>query len=107
MNRIKMLQAAGLIAVVVLISSCSSGRNYHRYPPPPPAVRTSVSLIIPAGPGLVVTRYRDGRYFYRSPQGYMYWRGAGNRYYLDRRYVRREWHSHRQYRDWRRGYRRR
>lgn len=103
MNRIKIVQAAFLLAAAVIISSCGPGRNYHRYPPPP--ARTSISLIIPGAPGLVVTRYRDGRYFYRNPQGYIYWRGPGNRYYIDRRYVKRSWHQHRQYQSWRRGYR--
>lgn len=56
---------------------------------------------------MVVNRYGDGRYYYRNPQGMMYWRGADNRYYLDRRYVGRNDHRHRQYNDWRRYGRRR
>jgi hypothetical protein len=101
MNRKRIVQAVALLAVAAIISSCGSGRQYRSYPPPPPP-RTSVSLILHAGPGLVVTRYHDGRYFYRHPQGYIYWRGPGNRYYLDRRYMKRSWHKHRQYREWRR-----
>ncbi len=101
MKRFGFLQVVVLIAVAAIISSCSSGRRYHDYPPPPPA-RTSVSLILHSGPGMVVSRYPDGRYYYRSPQGYMYWRGYDNRYYLDRRYVKRSYGGHYQYRDWKR-----
>ena len=100
MKRIRIVQAVVLLAVVALLSSCGSSREYSSYPPPPP--RTSLSLIINAGPGYPVSRYRDGRYYYRSPQGYMYWRGYDNRYYLDRHYVNRNYYRHNQYNDWRR-----
>lgn len=106
MSKLKIVQAVLLLAAVVIFSSCSSGRQYRSYPPPPPG-HTSVSLIISSSPGLVVSRYSDGRYYYRAPGGYIYWRGYGNRYYLDRRYVNRSYHGHRQYRDWNRHYRRR
>ena len=100
------LQAAiwrGAIALglVIILASCGSSRRYQDYGPPPPP-RTSVSLIVNPGPGLVINRYNDGRYYYRSPQGYTYWRGYGNRYYLDQRYVNRNYHRHNQYGDWRR-----
>ncbi|MCR6720605.1 MAG: hypothetical protein NVV59_09975 [Chitinophagaceae bacterium] len=102
MKRLKIGQAVALLAIAVIISSCGSGRHYQSYPPPPPP-RTSVSLILNGGPHLVVSRYHDGRYYYRSPNGYIYWRGPGNRYYLDRRYMQQSWRSHNQYRAWRRG----
>ena len=105
MKKIRIVQAVVLIMVVALVSSCRSGREYHSYPPPPP--RTAVSLIINGGPGMVVTRYNDGRYYYRSPQGYTYWRGYDNRYYLDRQYVGRNYNRHSQYNAWRRYDRRR
>lgn len=103
MKRVQILPAVIMLSAVVLLASCRSSRDYRDYPPPPP--RTSVSLIIDAGPNIVVNRYRDGRYFYRAPGGYMYWRGYGNRYYLDRRYVNRSYHGHNQYRYWKRYYR--
>ena len=103
MKRLRILQAVGIAAVMVVLASCGSSCEYSSYPPPPP--RTSVSLIINAGPGYPISRYRDGRYYYRSPQGYTYWRGYDNRYYLDRRYVSRSFHSHSQYNQWR-GYNR-
>ncbi|MET0637602.1 MAG: hypothetical protein ABWZ25_16350 [Chitinophagaceae bacterium] len=105
MKKIRILPVVVLLVIAVAFSSCSSGRQYQSYPPPPP--RTSVSLIINAGPGMPISRYRDGRYYYRSPQGYTYWRGYDNRYYLDRHYVHRSYHHHHQYNDWRRSGRRR
>lgn len=106
MKGLRIVQTVALVAVTAtLLVSCSSSRQYDAYPPPPPP-RTSLSLIIDAGPGLMISRYRDGRYYYRSPQGYIYWRGPGNRYYLDRRYVNRSFYRHNQYQHWRRHYRR-
>lgn len=96
MKRIRIIQAVVLLAVVFTMASCSSGRHY------PVRTRTDVSLIIGSSPGLVVVRHPDGRYYYRGPHGYIYWRGYGNRYYLDRRYVQRSYYNHYQYRDWKR-----
>lgn len=98
MKRIRIVQAAIVLAMAVLIVSCGSSREYRSYPPP----RTSLSLIINGGPGYPVSRYSDGRYYYRSPQGYTYWRGPDNRFYLDRRYINRSYHANRQYNEWRR-----
>jgi hypothetical protein len=97
MKRVRIVQAVIVLAMAVVITSCSSSREYRSYPP-----RTGVSLIISSGPGYPISRYSDGRYYYRSPQGYMYWRGYDNRYYLDRRYINRSYYGHSQYNDWRR-----
>lgn len=99
MKKIKILQLALLTIVVVLAISCSPGRAYYydRHPAP----RTSVSLIISPVPGLVISHYSDGRYYYRSPEGYIYWRGSNNRYYLDRNYIGRVHYNQRQYNEWR------
>ena len=101
MKSIRIVQAVALFALVAVITSCSTSRQADSYPPPPPP-RTSVSLIIAPGPGMVVSRYPNGRYYYRSPQGYIYWRGYDNRYYLDRSHVKRNYYRHNQYNDWRR-----
>jgi hypothetical protein len=103
MKRIRIVQAAVLLAVAVVIASCGSSRDYrdHRYPP---REQTSVSLVISAYPGLVISRHPSGAYYYRDPRGFVYWRGYGNRYYLDRRYMSRSYHNHQQYEDWRRHY---
>ena len=97
----KILQVVALVTIVGLGAGCSSGRHYSSYPPPPPAYGSSFSLIINPYPGIVVNRYSDGRYYYRNPQGYTYWRGKDNRYYLDRSYVGRSYRSNRDYSDWR------
>ena len=98
MKKIRIVQTAVFGLVMVTLVSCTTSREYQSYPPPP---RASVSLILNAGPGMMISRYPDGRYYYRAPNGYMYWRGYDNRYYLDRRYVSRNYSHHQQYRDWR------
>ncbi|MBN8877246.1 MAG: hypothetical protein E6Q24_01960 [Chitinophagaceae bacterium] len=102
MKRIRIVQAVVLVAVAAVITSCSTTRyDYDPYPPPPP--RTSVSLIVTAGPGMVINRYHDGRYYYRNPSGWIYWRGYDNRYYLDRKYIHKSYKRYPQYNDWNRG----
>ena len=100
MKRIRIVQAAVLAAVVVVMTSCGSGRGYQTgyYP----QSQSSVSLILGPSPSLIVTRDPYGRYYYRDPYGHVYWRGYDNRFYLDRRYVGRSYYQHRQYNDWRR-----
>jgi len=102
MKRIRIVQAALMLAVAALIASCSSSRRntYADYYPPN---EPQFSLIIHSNPGLTVRRYHDGRYYYRNPQGYVYWRGYDNRYYLDRSHVSKGYYHNRQYNDWRRG----
>jgi len=84
-----------LIASGALIS-CGSGREYYSSP----RYRSSISLIISPSPGLIMNRYSDGRYYYRSPQGMMYWRGYDNRFYLDRTYIGRVHYNRSQYNEW-------
>ena len=104
MKSIRILQTVLLITVVIAAMSCGPSReySYNRYPAP----RTSVSLIISARPGFNISRYPDGRYYYRSPEGYMYWRGYDNRFYLDRKYYNRGYNNHSQYNDWNRYWKR-
>ena len=94
MKKIRIIQAAILIAFVSILASCSS--SYYPYG------RTSTSLIITSGPGFYTTRYPDGRYYYRNPQGYVYWRGYDNRYYLDRSYVGTVHYNRHEYNEWKR-----
>jgi len=109
MKKTGILQAAILISIITLAISCSSGRYYSS--PPRRTFGASVSLIINPGPGIFISRYYDGRYYYRSPQGYTYWRGYDNRYYLDRKHIGRVQYDRRYYNDWknhgRKKYRRR
>jgi hypothetical protein len=105
MNITSILQTAILVSIVVLVASCSTNRHYREYPPSyPNRTRTSFSLIINPYPGFMMSRYPDGRYYYRSPEGYMYWRGYDNRFYLDRSYLGRVTYDRRQYNDWNRYY---
>ena len=99
MKKVRIVQAALLLAVAALIAGCSSSRRntYADYYPPN---EPRFSLIVHSYPGLTVRRYHDGRYYYRNPQGYLYWRGYDNRYYLDRSYVGKDYYRHRQYNDW-------
>lgn len=104
MKRIRIVQAAVLLAVAVVVASCGPGRDYHgrHYPP---RNGPGISLIISSSPGLVILRHPSGRYYYRDQRGYVYWRGYGNRYYLDRRYMSRSYYGHRQYHEWKRYHR--
>jgi hypothetical protein len=103
MKKIRIVQAVLLVAVVALMASCSSSRQ-SRYEEPYPPRQTNFSLIIHSSPGMVITRYHDGRYYYRNPNGYMYWRGYDNRYYLDRSYLNRGRYDRGQYNAWKHGH---
>ena len=98
MKKIKFLPVTMIIGIATLMMSCTVSRPYSPYPAP----GASLSLIVNPYPGIVVNRYNDGRYYYRNPQGYTYWRGYDNRYYLDRSYVGRSYYHHRDYNDWHR-----
>ena len=100
MKTIKILQAVLLITVVGMAASCSTSRDYRNGPHP--SSNVGFSLIIGTPPGMAVLRHHSGAYYYRDPHGYIYWRGYGNRYYLDRRYMSRSYYGHQQYNDWRR-----
>jgi len=94
MKKIRIIQVAILIAFVSILTSCSS--SYYPYTGP------SASLVVTSGPSFYATRYPDGRYYYRNPQGYIYWRGYDNRYYLDRAYLGKVHYNKGQYNEWRR-----
>jgi len=101
MKKIRIIQVAIAIAFVSILASCGSSREYSYYPPRP---SSSFSLIVNSGPGIYASRYPDGRYYYRSPQGYIYWKGHDNRYYLDRAYLGKVYYNRSQYGDWNRYY---
>ena len=84
MKKSRIIQAAIVVAFAGLLVSCGPSRQYPEYSYYPPRNQSSFSLIINPGPGVYASRYYDGRYYYRSPQGYMYWKGNDNRYYPDR-----------------------
>ncbi len=98
MKKIQLLSVAILLLASAAITGCGSSREYYSQP----RYHSSFSLIISPRPGFVMNRYSDGRYYYRSPEGYMYWRGYDNRFYLDRSHIGRAHYSHREYNDWQR-----
>lgn len=65
------------------------GYSYRRYP-----------LIIIRTPDIIISRYNDGRYFYRNPDGYIYWRGYDDRYYLDEKHLDNNGYDDNEYNDW-------
>ena len=100
MKMIKILQAVILMLVIGSVASCSSGREYPSRPQARHDVR--VSLILSPRPGFAMSRNPDGRYFHRSPQGFVYWQGYDNRFYLDKAQVRKVRYSNYEYKEWKR-----
>lgn len=96
----KILQAVVLFLVIGGAASCSSSRNYSQ--PPRTHYDTKVSLILSPKPGFTMSRNPDGRFFHRSPQGFVYWQGFDNRFYLEKAQVRKVRYSNYEYREWKR-----
>lgn len=65
------------------------GYTYRRYP-----------LIVIRTPDIIIGRYNDGRYYYRNPDGLMYWRGYDDRFYLDEKYLDDMNYDQSEYDDW-------
>lgn len=63
--------------------------SYRRYP-----------LIIIRTPDIIIGRYNDGRYYYRNPEGYMYWKGYDDRFYLDEKHLNNNGYNNDEYNDW-------
>lgn len=103
-----------MLAATLVFTSCKPSRVWatdertERYPetspPPSPAPRyyPSASLVISPTPGFTMNRYSDGRYYHRSPNGFMYWKGYDNRFYLDKSYLNRVSYSKWEYDEWKR-----
>ncbi len=102
MKQKHLLSIVLIAAAVFIISSCGSGRPYSNSAAP--HSRTYVSLIITPSPGFTMSHYPDGRYYHRSPQGFIYWKGYDNRFFLDKKYVSRVNYNKWEYNEWRRWY---
>jgi len=63
--------------------------NYRRAP-----------LIIFRTPDIIIGRNNDGRYYHRNNNGWMYWQGYDNRFYLDQQYLGRVQYDDNEYKDW-------
>jgi len=100
MKMIKILQAVVLMLVVGTVASCSSGRDYPSTPPAYSHAR--VTLILTPRPGFTMNRNPDGRFYHRSPQGFVYWQGYDNRFYLDKAQIRKVRYNNREYNEWKR-----
>ncbi|HEV8272041.1 MAG TPA: hypothetical protein VGQ04_12100 [Chitinophagaceae bacterium] len=57
-------------------------------------------LVIVYTPGIVISRYSDGRYYYRNAAGYTYWKGYDGRYYLDEKHLKGMKYEVSEYDDW-------
>lgn len=116
MKRMQLQSLLFVFAAAITFASCKPSRvwatkdkNKHEReertvrntPAPPPRYYSSATLIISPTPGFVMNRYQNGRYYHRSPQGFMYWKGYDNRFYLDRSYLNRVSYSKWEYEQWR------
>ena len=58
-----------------------------------------VPLIIIRTPDIRIGRSNDGRYYHRNSDGYTYWQGYDNRYYLDDQYLGKVKYDDKEYKD--------
>jgi hypothetical protein len=81
-------------------------RSETRTPPPPPAPRyyNYAKLVITPSAGFVMNRYPDGRYYHRNAQGFLYWKGHDNRFFLDRSFLSRVKYDSWEYEQWKKYY---
>jgi hypothetical protein len=125
MKRTFILPFFAVLAAAVLFTSCRPSRvwttkkkepkeyrerdedyNDYRYstppPPPPQSYHRPVALILTPSPGFTMRQSPDGRFYHRSMQGLLYWKGYDNRFYLDRAELGRVSYSRYEYDEWRR-----
>lgn len=65
-----------------------------------PGQRKKYPLVIVYTTGIVISRYSDGRYYYRNTAGYMYWKGDDGRYYIDEKHLKDMEYEEGEYDDW-------
>lgn len=123
--------AIAVLVAVVLFTSCKPSRvwatkkkdknedkkEYAAAPPPPVYSRpapvsaqqlppqryyNNVRLIIAPTPGFVMKQTNDGRFFHRTGNGYLYWKGYDNRFYLDSYHLNQVNYSRGEYDEWKR-----
>lgn len=118
MKRTFILSAAAVIMLAVSVTGCKPSRvwatkkkepkeyrepeTYRRPDPPPPPRYSYVSLIITPTPGFVMRQNPNGRFYHRTEQGFLYWKGYDNRFYLDRTYLGRVNYNKWEYDEWKR-----
>jgi hypothetical protein len=89
-----------MIALSLLLTSCGISREY--YAQNPSRTRNFYSLIVSPVPGFTMSRYPDGSYYHRSPQGFLYWQGLDNRFYLDKKFLTKVNYNKKEYKEWKR-----
>ena len=110
-----MLSVFTVLSATLFFTSCQPSRVWgnnereshakkYKYaePSPAPGYYGHASLIISPSPGFAMKQYQDGRYYHQSQQGYMYWKGYDNRFYLDKTYLSRVRYNKWEYREWKR-----
>ncbi len=117
MKRTFIFSATAVFSLFLVLSSCKSSSVWEtkdhteRIPPPPPSTprhyspaparyTSSATLIISPRPGFTMNQTRDGRYYHRNQQGFLYWKGYDNRFYLDDSYLNRVNYTKWEYKDW-------
>lgn len=116
MKRTLILFSAAIISLAFVFSSCKPSRVWatkekedKRYrsnePVTPARYYNTVSLILQPTPGFVMKQNPNGKYYHRSQQGFTYWKGYDNRFYLDKSYLNRVSYSKWEYNEWKRYYR--
>jgi hypothetical protein len=57
-------------------------------------------LIIIRTPDIIISRYRNGKLYYRNADGFIYWKGYDDRFYLDEAYFKNIHYDDDEYNDW-------
>ena len=65
-----------------------------------PGQRKKYPLVIVYTTGIVITRYSDGRYYYKNKDGYIYWKGYDGRYYIDEQHLKGMEYDAAEYDEW-------
>lgn len=123
MKRKFILASAAVLTAAIVFTSCQPSRvwatkdkepkrsyrepedyRYSRPTPPPAPARyySPVSLIVNPFPGFTMKQHPDGRFYHRSQQGFLYWKGYDNRFYLDKAELRNVSYSRGQFEEWKR-----
>ncbi|MCX6317049.1 MAG: hypothetical protein NTW29_07150 [Bacteroidetes bacterium] len=119
MKRTFILSATAVVMLLVTFTSCKSSRvwatkkkepkeyrepetTYRRPAPPPPPRYSYVSLIITPTPGFVMRQNNSGKFYHKTEQGFLYWKGHDNRFYLDRSHLGRVNYNKWEYDEWKR-----
>src|SRR3712207_4056536 len=84
---------SGLLLLVLTQPACRSSRNSVVYTQrevivvkeqqAPPAVVKVLPIIIVRTPDQVINQYTDGKFYIKTKEGFFYWKGLDDRWYMD------------------------